>query len=94
VFAYLMPVFDHEYISWTSFGPVGVGDLQQSVDDPKTHVVLRYRTVTHVYLGYHVQFRLPGSADFWRLAAPIFLVVIPVAIGVAVVLRRRLESRD
>lgn len=88
--AYLMPAFDHEHITWTSAGPVGIGDQASFEIAGKSNVV------TYVYLGYDVHFSLPGAAATWLWLGPTLLVAALVAFVTTVVCllcRRRRQSK-
>ena len=52
---YLMPLFEHEHITWTAHGPFGLGDMEGT---------------TYFYFGYDVQFELPGTAATWVWLGP------------------------
>jgi hypothetical protein len=88
-FGYLMPVFDHEHITWTSAGPVGIGDQGSFVSEGKTNFV------TYVYLGYHVQFSLPGTAATWLWLGPVvlFTALVGFAITTRTLIRWRMARR-
>ena len=77
-FAYLMPVFDHEHITWTSAGPVGIGDQASFVTEGKSNFV------TYVYLGYDVQFSLPGTAATWLWLGPVLVFAALVGFVMAI----------
>jgi hypothetical protein len=64
------------FIINSAIGPVGIGDRTEFLDattDAGPTVTPRTRTISHVYLGYALDFHLRGRASFWRSMGPILI---------------------
>ena len=81
-FSYLMDVNPARgYFVETAVGPIGIGDRTESSEPTGVVCVSpgRTRIVSYVYLGYAVDFHLPGRATLWLWIGPM-LVIGPLLI--------------
>jgi len=78
---YLMPVFEHELMAYTVYGPFGLGDMGGK---------------TYFYLSHHIECRLPGEMVTWLWLGPLLIVTSHVAswVGITCFIRWVQSSRN